>query len=370
MRLTLINSIPLWGGGELWTLNTALALRERGHDTTVVAAAGGELLGRVRDAGLKALSLPRSIWRQRSFIRSFRAREQGTPSDVLLGFSGRDARLAARLAGGGGRPLIALSRQLDQPLRSSVFRRIGFRGLDLIIVNSDATGRTMAASLPWFPPENIVRVYNAFDAEAFRTYEPRPVRDELGIPSNAYLIGLFGRLTPQKGHEVMFEAMPRILAEVPDAQLLIVGGGDLEQDLRTLAGTLGIETSCRFIGHVDAVQPYLAATDVVVIPSWFEGFCFGAVEAQALQIPVVASRASSLVEVIEDGESGFLVRAGDRAAFAEKVILLDGDKPRRDRMGLAGREFVKRFSASATYDLLIRILEERSLNKARQSESP
>jgi glycosyltransferase involved in cell wall biosynthesis len=365
VRLTLINTIPLWGGGELWTLDTALALRERGHDVVVMAVEGGALLDRVRDAGLETLCLPRSIWKQRGFIRSFRLREQGAPSDVLLGFSGRDARLAARLSGGSGRTLIALSRQLDQPLKNSVLRRIGFRNLDLIIANSDATGRTMATSLPWFPPENIVRVYNAFDAGAFRTYEPRPIREELGIPGNAYLIGLFGRLTPQKGHVVMFEAMPRILEAVPEAELLIVGGGDLEQELRSLAGKLGIQGACRFIGHVDRVQPYMAATDVVVIPSWFEGFCFGAVEAQALEKPVVASRASSLVEVIQDGESGVLVRAGDSAAFAKEVIRLAGDEPSRRKMGLAGREYVKRFSASATYDLLSRILEERSLNKAR-----
>ena len=89
-------------------------------------------------------------------------------------------------------------------------------------------------------------------------------------------------------------SVPAVLEAIPDAVLLMVGGGPLEADLRSLAQELGIQAACRFAGHTDGVQPFMAATDLVVIPSWFEGFCFGAVEAQALEKPVVASRASSV----------------------------------------------------------------------------
>jgi len=352
-----VNTIPIWGGGERWTLETAAALRARGHALELVAAAGGALEAKARAAGIPVHAWRRDRSEQRRVVRALRESHREHPPRAVIGATGRDTRLAERLRPRGADTVLAFARQLDKRLTSPIARRITFRHLDLVVANSEATRRTMAASLPWFPTDRLVSVYNPFDAEAFSRFAPRDVRAELGIDPRAYVVAAVGRLSRQKGLDVLLTAFPGVRARVPDAVLLLVGGGEQEAELRERVSAAGLDPAVRFTGHVDAVQPYYAAADVVAVPSFFEGFCYTAVEAQALGRPVVATSVSSLPEVVAANESGYLVPPGDPDALGGRLVELAGDAARRRGFGEAGRRHVRRFAPDAVYAALERVLE-------------
>jgi len=361
VRVILVNTIAGWGGGESWSLASAQALRERGHAVAMIARAGGPLLARGLAAGLAVVPGPvaplAQLGPEGGRLRGWVAAD---PPDVLLGISGPDLRLIQRVAP--RQSARVFRRGLDRPLGRDLFHRWLYRGLDAIVANSESTRRTVLRSLPDYPADNVHTIYNAVDEQALKEGPPgrdgRAVRRELQIGEAAFVVGVVGRLVPQKGHRVMLAALPRIVASRPDAVLLVVGGGPLEAALQAEAAVLGIAAHCRFVGHQMAVGPYYAACDAVAVPSFFEGFCYAAAEAALMARPVVASNVSSLPEVVLHEESGWLVPAGDPAAFADRLLRFAADPALARRFGERGQAMARaRFAPPALHAKLEAVLE-------------
>ncbi len=140
------------------------------------------------------------------------------------------------------------------------------------------------------------------------------------IGINTPLIGVVARLSNVKGIDVLIRAMPLILKEIPSANLLIAGQGPQEAALKKLTQDLKLTAHVHFKSTVNQTQDLLCAFDVFVMPSLMEGLGLSVMEAQACGIPVVASSIGGLVDLIEDGRSGYLVPVNDPAALANRVI--------------------------------------------------
>lgn len=351
MHLLLINTIPLWGGGEKWTLEVALEFRRRFHAVSVIAADGGELLEVVRKLKFSCIGVPLSRWKRYSAVPELRERFEEHSPDLIVTNCGRDVRLANRIRGDSDDIPLIFRRGLDRPITDHLIHHKAMERVQHIIANSKATKETVLASFPWFDEECVRVIYNPVRIGEFLVYGRRDIRSELGIGTDSLVIGMISRLTKQKGHETLFEAFREILEKRPDARALIVGGGELREELENLAGRLAIAESVTFTGHVSEVQPYYDASDIIAIPSLYEGFCFTAVEAQLLDRPVVASNASSLPEIIENDVTGFLVPANEPHVLAEKILALAADPELRKRIGAAGAAFAREmFDAVRIYD--------------------
>ncbi len=140
------------------------------------------------------------------------------------------------------------------------------------------------------------------------------------IGINTPLIGVVARLSNVKGIDVLIRAMPLVITEVPSANLLIAGQGPQEVYLKKLTQDLSLTAHVHFKSTVNQTQDLLRAFDVFVMPSLMEGLGLSVIEAQACGIPVVASKAGGLVDLIEDGRSGYLVPINDPAALANRII--------------------------------------------------
>jgi glycosyltransferase involved in cell wall biosynthesis len=150
-----------------------------------------------------------------------------------------------------------------------------------------------------------------------------------------------------------------VAAARPGARLLLVGAGADDDALRVRAAELGLEALVHFAGFQDDPAPYLSACDVVLVPSLKEGLGFAALEAMALERPVVASNTGGLPEAVADGETGLLVPPGDASALADAVLALIADPTRRAALGRAGRARVEaHFDADRQFDQLRRVLAE------------
>ncbi len=176
------------------------------------------------------------------------------------------------------------------------------------------------------------------------------------------VVAFAGRLSQEKGVEVLLRAMPAVLARVPDARLVVAGDGPEGGRLRALAARLGLEERARFLGQVpaDALDAALSSAWVQSIPSlWDEPFGMVAPEAMMRGTAVVASAAGGLMVSVVDGETGFLVPRGDGDALAEALARVLSSREMAEALGSAGRRrALGEFQESAFVDAFLEIYAE------------
>jgi glycosyltransferase involved in cell wall biosynthesis len=170
------------------------------------------------------------------------------------------------------------------------------------------------------------------------------MRQSLGISDGQALVGVIGRLSPEKGSVEMLDAFATIAGRRSDARLLFVGEGPLAATLQGRAALLGLSDRVQFAGHHPQVQPFFEAIDVLVSPSRTEGLSNVILEALALRCPVVATHVGGNGEILSDGSSGLLVPARQPEALAQAVLRILDDAALRQRICDGGRRRVEAFS--------------------------
>jgi glycosyltransferase involved in cell wall biosynthesis len=182
---------------------------------------------------------------------------------------------------------------------------------------------------------------NGVDAERFSP-GPSDARDRLGIPREAPVVGFVGRLTCDKGLPELMQAFEAILQAQPAAHLLLAGWFDAAEDALCADLRARIENHPRVhcTGFVADTAPYYRAMDVLVLPTWREGFPNAVLEAAATGIPVVTTIATGSRDSVVPEVTGLLIPPGYPEAISEAVLKLLGDPARRQRMGQAAREWV------------------------------
>lgn len=230
--------------------------------------------------------------------------------------------------------------------------------VDRIICVSDATRRDVLDDCPEAAARAIT-ICNGVDPASFdRPTEGGKIRREWCIGNGPVLLTV-ARLTEQKGHRYLIEALPGLLAERPTLVCLFVGEGECREPLRALAREKGVEQSCRFVGSRDEVLDWYAAADVVVLPSLSEGFPFVVLEALAMSRPVVATRVNGVPEIIEHDTTGLLVPPRDSQALERAIRRVLHDPGLAVKMGKAGRARVAaRFTAGRMVHETVTALEE------------
>ena len=203
-----------------------------------------------------------------------------------------------------------------------------------IIAISDAV-REFVCAVEGIPPRKVERIYYGLDAA------PAPqnvvdLRTELGW-AGAPLIGFVGRLTGQKGVDVLLNAFAIVHRALPTARLLLIGDGPQRAALAALAGGLQISAAVHFAGWREDARAQMAALNVLAIASRWEGFGLVTLEAMQAGVAVVASRVSALPEIVLDGETGLLVPAANAAKLAAALLALLQDPQRAMQLGENGR---------------------------------
>jgi glycosyltransferase involved in cell wall biosynthesis len=205
-----------------------------------------------------------------------------------------------------------------------------------------------------------------FDGESFEIvhYGIDPDGEPAPYAGSERRLLCVGRLIPIKGHVVLLRAFAAAKRQLPDLQLDVAGRGALEPALRALAQELGIADAVRFLGHVSPIQGAIERSTVVVVPSMGEGFGMVALEAMERARPVIAAGIGGLGELVQDGETGLLVPAGEADPLADAIVRVAGDLELARWMGEAGRRralgrFLQRFCTDRT-----ELLYEDALGRA------
>ncbi len=181
--------------------------------------------------------------------------------------------------------------------------------------------------------EKIAVIHNGCD---LRRFHPRQtpssnLRQSLGLGTDDPVLMVIGRLEPQKGHKILFEAVRDIRREFSSVRLVCVGSGSLRDELLKFVRELGIEDAVRFVGFQTDVAEWLNLADVTVLPSFYEGLPLVAIESLAAAKPVVATAVDGSAEVVVDGKTGLTVPRGDHLALSEAICrvgaTVEGGRP-------------------------------------------
>ena len=183
-------------------------------------------------------------------------------------------------------------------------------------------------------------------------------REILDLPEGAEVVVTVGRQEYQKGHRYLIEAFADVVVERPDALLLITGReGHSTAELQELIATLGLESVVRLLGHRSDIGEVLAASDLFVFPSLYEGLGGALIEALALELPVVATDLPALREVVSDGENALLVPPRNPGALSAAITGLLGDSDKMERFGMRSRQiFDEEFRAEDATERMVAML--------------
>jgi glycosyltransferase involved in cell wall biosynthesis len=239
-------------------------------------------------------------------------------------------------------PVIAHHHHLDpSPLNALIEKRV-VDASDHVVVGSEFARRQLREDLG-ARTDHISVVPYGVDTR----FAPRPPRTDLlaryGLDGHSVVL-FFGGLKPRKNLFLLLDAWVPVARRYPDARLLVAGGGPLLEELKRRVGRLGLEGHVVFTGYVsEAEKPdHFNLGDVFLFPSALEGFGLTVAEAMSSGLPVVASNRGSLPELVVEGEGGFVCDPDGPDRFVERLLLLLGDAPLRDKLGHANRERVDR----------------------------
>ena len=357
------------GGAEEMVLNLVRLLPERFEPHVCCIHTPGPIGEEIRRTGVPFTVLGLTPGLRRPFdVLAIRHYLRATRPHILHPFlltASLYGRFAAALA---GVPII-LGTEVNvyehkRPAHALVERLLMSR-TDAVIASAESV-REFYVKQVHAAPDRVAVIYNAVDWGALQTTTDRAsARAALGVPAEATAACIIARLTEQKAHGVLFEALATTPA-LRNLHLLVVGDGHLRGTLESRVDALGLRGRVHMLGARRDLGDLLGASDIFVMPSLWEGLPLSMILAMGAGMSVVATRVAGIPEVVKDGETGLLVPAGESRALGDALALLVANPALRSRMGAAARAFVRpRFGAdgyvSAVTDLYDRLLMAKGL---------
>lgn len=230
--------------------------------------------------------------------------------------------------------------ELEGDVIKRALDRFSGKRYDVVVAVSESV-RDYLVRRHGYAPDHVVRIYNGWELA------PQPERTREEHEPTVLCIAHF---RPQKAHAILIQAFRHVLERVPTARLVLVGEGELLENVRAQVMDLGMENSVEFTGAVDDVGRLFARADVVALASTHEPLGIVVLEAMAFGLPVVATRAGGVPEAVEEGVTGYLVPPNNPAALGTRLADLLQNQSLRERFGVAGKKRSEEFSMGAMVD--------------------
>jgi glycosyltransferase involved in cell wall biosynthesis len=246
-------------------------------------------------------------------------------------------RVAARL--GGARAVVSGIRSIDPWRRwhHTLLDRLTAPLVDLFISNSEA-GKAATVARERFAPQRIEVIHSGIPAREIPVARRREIRAELGVAPDAFPVtGILANLREMKGHEDVVRALPAILAAWPSAVFLFAGRDDSGGAIARMAADLGVDRAIRFLGYRADTAPLLAAMDIFMLPSHWEGLPVSILEAMHAGVPVITTGVGGIPELVRDGEEALIIEPRRPDLIAQAVGRLAADEDVRRRLALAAQ---------------------------------
>jgi glycosyltransferase involved in cell wall biosynthesis len=332
----MIDSEVTWRGGEGQLALLMKGLLGSEVDVTLAAHRGAAITERAQAMGVRCLPLAISGGMDLVAAWTLRRQMRDNDFDVVHCHSSHAhsvAYLARRaLKIGRGRseqpgPVFVVSRRVDFPVAQNGLSALKYRyGADVYLAISNGVRDVLLDC--GIEADRIEIVRSGIDLRKFESVrDNRYLRKEFGIAEGTPVIGNVAALAPHKSHVDFIRAAKRVSGEIEGAKFMVVGEGKLRPRLEALIDELGMRNDVILTGFREDVLECLGLFDCFVLSSYLEGLCTSIMDAQAMGVPVVATRTGGIPDLVEDGKTGLLAppRDPDRLADAIVTMMRDGD---------------------------------------------
>jgi len=337
MKIVFVNSCGYFGGAEIWHLNTAIWMKERGHQVTIMARPG-PLAERAQKADIPVITVPMSFDLDLlSFVKAYAYFRQEKPDLVILNDQ-RECRLiapAAMLAG----VKVRVQRKAWPFLKGSWRDRLVYGKFVTHMFGSSEAVTELFKEKSGLPPDRISLIPTGIDISGFTGEEKSESRDKLGLPRQAFIIGSVGRLVSQKAFDVLIRAASVLKENGHEFMVAIAGEGPLEEGLRDLADKLGVREAIKFMGFVEDMPAFFSALDIYVSSSRMESRARSMSEAMAAGLPIITTDAPGNDELVVKSGSGIVVPADAPQKLAEAVENFMTDSVLLERYGKNAKDY-------------------------------
>ncbi len=337
LSILYVDTEGVWRGGQEQLFSLMTGLKRKGHRVELAVPLDAPLGEKARQAGV-----PIYEFRQRgglsllAFLRlwfilrkgSFDIIHFNTPRAIVMG------GLASRLC---RTPVRISSRRVNFPLRTKVSHYKYNWMQENVVTVSLSIRRTLLEG--GVRPELVTVIYEGVDVN-WIDQQRRPL---LLRPMKGPVVGTVAHLSEEKGHHILLKAAACLAPQFPEVTFLLVGEGELEQDLKKSVQRLGIEKQVVFAGFRSDSEAWMRTFDIFCLPSRSEGLSSAILAAMASQLPVIATRVGGIPELVVDGETGFLVSANHPQELVRALDRLLRSRNLCRRMGQAGRRRVQTY---------------------------
>lgn len=364
MSLFHIDAGKEWRGGQRQSFLLARELQKKGYPFFFVVQPEGPLYQKAQQAGLPLFPLKiRSEFDLGAIFRLARAMKRH--KCILAHFHDAHAvavgSSAARFA---KVPLRIISRRVDFPLKRNIISRRKYsHKVDAIIAISEGVKKVLVEG--GIAPQRIEVIPSGIDFSPFEEVTSRDfLRREFSFSPDSYLVGIVAHLEDHKGHKYLMEATKILKVWTPKIKLIVVGSGSLRMELDRQVRALGVEDIVFFLGFREDIPQILSSLDLFVLSSYLEGMGSSLLDAMACRLPVVATEAGGIPEVVIHRETGLLVPPRDPLALAQAILKLYDDRALAQRLGERGFEVVHaKYSAEAMAGRIISLYERLAAKK-------
>ena len=313
-----------------------LGLRARGHRSVLVAHPEGVLYRRASEGPDLVPLAPRSevdlsaAWKLSRIVRQWKPEivHAHDPHAVAM------AALALSFGAPNPRPRVVASRRVDFHLQGNSFSRWKYRQIDLFLAASNAIRQILEHD--GIDADRVVVVHDGIDVGKIERLPRLDVHAEYWLPHGVPVLVNVGALVGHKGQKFLVDAMPHVLHQIPDAHLVILGEGELRAPLERQVKDLRLEKHVLLPGFREDVLQLMKSADLFVMSSVTEGLGSTVLDAMAMRLAVVGTRAGGIPEAVVHGETGLLVPPGEPRELAGAIVRLLKDLALRQRMGAAG----------------------------------
>lgn len=320
-----------FGGQEHRIFKEMLAMREAGHHLEAMCQPHAKLMTRLEQEGFVVhamemdghLNFLRAVTKLHGILRKGRF-------DVLNTHSRRDTIIAATAGRLAKTPLIVRTRHLANPVNSL----LSYTWLPHVVTTDSEYVRKQLIQ-KGVPPDRVETIYTPVHPEA--AVERSTLREELGLPEDAILVGCVAVMRPNKGHRELIESMVPLFAQRPHLHLVIVGSGEpVFQQVSALVQRLNLQGRVHLMGRREDIPNLMAGFDLFCLATRLEASGMVFLEAASARLPVVATAVGGVPEMLEDGRTGFLVKLDDVESLQKALLKLIENPVLRKQMGQAG----------------------------------
>ncbi|MGH2575190.1 MAG: glycosyltransferase family 4 protein [Ignavibacteria bacterium] len=350
LRILLTNASDIYGGGEFFVYTLADSLTKRGRSVYVSCRKDNLLYKKCTDSGIKVFpvdypsnNFPQNLIRVILTLKKFIAENKIDIVHTNTNYDRTAGAFAAKL--GSARHVASV--HSSHSIQHNFTHWLRNRKLTDHFIVSGKNTRELLTEHDSINGNKISLIYLGIDPEAMkRDFNMRnEIRASYGITDKNILIGNVGRMVEFKGQEYLIKSFPNVLSNFPDARLMIVGSGKLENELHSLTQSLDIKEQVIFPGFRSEMQEIYSAFDIYAhtsIEGGGELLPYAVLYALAQKLPLVVTNVGDISAAVEEGVNGYLIKDGDNNAITDKLSILLKDFKLRENMGKAGFDLLKR----------------------------